>query len=492
MNKKSLEGYKIIFGYLGIFLIFTGVINLIPLLMLIFFPEEYTQAWHFLIPGIGSIGLGLLLYQFIKGKTNITTLKNQDAIIVTISWILCMFISAIPYTFEYSFSQSVFETTSALSTTGFSILNLESLSKILTFHRVILSFVGGIGVMLIMLVFLRDKRGMRLYSSEGHNDKLLPNLINSSKAILKIYCGYIIGGIILYIILGMNWFDSICHSVNAVATSGFSNKVGSIGYYDNIGIEIVTIILMLLGSINFLVQFLLIKGKWKNFFKYCETKAMTVIYAIFIPIIAFLLFKTADLSLSQSFRSAAFHTISAMTSTGFSIMNTNIPALSGSIILLLIILMLIGGGASSTSGGIKVYRIHLMIKDFFWNIKDKFISKNVVSLHFVQKAEETVAVDNEERDSVKFFILLYLFVAIVLTLLLSLYGYDVLSCLFDVISSMGNIGFSMGIFNPLSPNGVLWISTIAMLLGRLEIIVVMMAIVQIGKKIKDTIQYKKN
>jgi len=133
-----------------------------------------------------------------------------------------------------------------------------------------------------------------------------------------------------------------------------------------------------------------------------------------------------------------------------------------------------------------------MIKDFFWNIKDKFISKNVVSLHFVQKAEETVAVDNEERDSVKFFILLYLFVAIVLTLLLSLYGYDVLSCLFDVISSMGNIGFSMGIFNPLSPNGVLWISTIAMLLGRLEIIVVMMAIVQIGKKIKDTIQYKKN
>lgn len=488
---KTLPNYKVILGYLGVFLIVIGIVNMLPLIMLIFFPSEWREFYHYLIPGLSSIGIGLLLYQLIKGKAHITTLKNQDAIIVTISWVLCMLISAIPYMFEYTFSQSVFEVTSALTTTGYSILNLTTISKTLTFHRVLLSFVGGIGIMLIMLVFLRDKRGMRLYSSEGHCDKLLPNLINSSKAILKIYIGYIIGGIILYIILGMNWFDAICHSVNSVATSGFSNKIGSIGYYDNVGIEIVTIILMILGSVNFLVQFLLIKGKWKNFLNYCETKAMGIIYGISIPIVAFLLVKTTDLSISQSIRSSFFHVVSTLTSTGYVTMNITIPSLCSSIILVLIILMLIGGGNNSTSGGIKVYRVHLAIKDFFWNIKDRFIHKNVVSMHFIAKAEESVAVDSEERNSVKTYILLYLSIAVILTFLLSLYGFDLLDCFFEIVSSMGNMGLSLGIINPLASNGVLWINTIAMLLGRLEIIVIIMAFVQMGKKIKDKCTYKK-
>lgn len=490
-NDKTLPGYKIIFGYLGLFLIVIGIVNLLPLVMLICFPNEWKEAWHYLLPGVGSIGLGIGLYQLIKGKNNVTTLKNQDAIIVTISWLLAMVIGAIPYMFEYTFSQSIFETTSALTTTGFSILNLATLSKTLTFHRILLTLIGGIGIMLIMLVFLRDKRGMRLYSSEGHTDKLLPNLINSSKAIFKIYIGYILGGIFLYMILGMNWFDAICHSVNAVATSGFSNKVGGISYYNNLGIEIVTIILMLLGSINFLVQFMLIKGKWKNFFKYCETKAMGIIYGISFVLIAFLLVKTTNLNVAESFRSSIFHSVSTLTSTGYVTMNTNVPELSSSIILILLLLMFIGGGVSSTAGGIKVYRIHIMVKDFFWNIKDKFINKNVVSMHFIQKAEESVAVDNEERNSVKTFILLYITITVILTFLLSLYGYDLLDCLFEVASSMGNMGLSMGIISPLASSGVLWISTIGMIVGRLEIIVILMAFIQIGKKIKDTLQSKK-
>ncbi len=172
-------------------------------------------------------------------------------------------------------------------------------------------------------------------------------------------------------------------------------------------------------------------------------------------------------------------------------MNTSIPSLCSSIILILIVLMLIGGGNNSTSGGIKVYRVHLTIKDFFWNIKDRFIHKNVVSMHFVAKAEESVAVDAEERNSVKTYILLYLTITIILTFLLSLYGYDLLNCFFEIVSSMGNMGLSLGIINPLASNGVLWINTLAMFLGRLEIIVILMAFVQVGKKIKDKYTYKK-
>ena len=120
-------------------------------------------------------------------------------------------------------------------------------------------FVGGVGLVLVVMSVITDYYGMRLFEAEGH-DQMAPNLVKSARVIISIYSGYIIGGTILYMVFGMNWFDALNHSIAAVSTGGFSTKASSIGYYQNLGIEIVTIVLMLLGGTGFLVHLALVKG----------------------------------------------------------------------------------------------------------------------------------------------------------------------------------------------------------------------------------------
>ena len=105
-----------------------------------------------------------------------------------------------------------------------------------------------------MLCVLSDSYGMRLYSAEGHPDRLLPNLAASARTILAIYAGYILAGTALYMVFGMDWFDALNHSIAALSTGGFSTRAESIGYYDSPAIELVTVLLMLLGSTNFLAH----------------------------------------------------------------------------------------------------------------------------------------------------------------------------------------------------------------------------------------------
>ena len=127
-------------------------------------------------------------------------------------------------------------------------------------------FFGGVGLVLVMVSVLSDRHGMRLYSAEGHSDRLLPNLVKSARMIIAIYTGYILSGTFLYMVFGMDWFDALNHSIAALSTGGFSTRAESIGYYNSAAIEAVTIVLMLLGCTNFLAHLYLIRGKFGNFF----------------------------------------------------------------------------------------------------------------------------------------------------------------------------------------------------------------------------------
>lgn len=117
-----------------------------------------------------------------------------------------------------------------------------------------------------MLSVLSDTYGMRLYAAEGHSDRLLPNLLKSARIIITIYLCYILSGVVLYVLFGMSPFDAIIHSIGALSTGGFSSRAQSIGYYNSVPIEMITIVLMILGNINFLAHLFLIRGKFRNFF----------------------------------------------------------------------------------------------------------------------------------------------------------------------------------------------------------------------------------
>lgn len=270
----EVTGIRLIFGYLGVILILIGISVLLPLLILFAYPEEIIYAKYFILPGVGCLFFGYLLSFLVRNCEKESLNFGQSASIVTSSWLLAILASGLPFliTGKYNFTQAMFESTSGWSTTGLSVVDVTETSHIFLLHRSLMLFFGGVGLVLIMVSVLKDASGMRLYYAEGHSDKLLPNLIQSSRLILFIYTGYIIIGTVFYMIFGMNWFDAINHAIAAVATGGFSTKAESIGYFNSVPIEVVSIVLMFLGSTNFVASLYAFRGKFYNFFRYCELR----------------------------------------------------------------------------------------------------------------------------------------------------------------------------------------------------------------------------
>lgn len=493
MKQKEVVGFHLMIGYIGVLLMIIGGIVLLPLFTLLFYPSESIQAKYFILPGIFSIVLGYLLFYNIRGREKGRLQRNQDAVIVVTCWILAIVICAMPFILsgKYNFTQAVFEMTSAWSTTGLSVVDVEQTSHLFLLYRSIVLFFGGIGLVLVMLSVLSDTYGMRLYIAEGHNDRLLPNLLKSARIIITIYFCYIISGIILYVMFGMSLFDAIIHSVGALSTGGFSSHADSIGYYNSVPIEMITIILMILGNINFLAHLFLIRGKFRNFFQYCEIRFSFIIIAIITPIIGFLLASAFGIAFPEAFRTALFQVVSALTTTGFQTVKSfvNLPS---AVLLLMIILQLIGGGMGSTAGGIKQYRVYALCKGIYWNMESLLLSKNVIRSHKISRVDKKEAIHGSNLSQIGCYVILYLAIFALGSFILSCYGYSLQDSMFEFSSALGTVGLSAGIMTYHAPSLVLWTGTIGMFIGRLEIYVVLLAAVRLAKDIRHCVNHKRN
>jgi len=318
---------------------------------------------------------------------------------------------------------------------------------------------------------MNGRGALSLYNAEGHSDMLAPNVRKSARYIIYIYTGYIATGILLYCLCGMNFFDAFNHSIAAISTGGFSTHSASIGYYNSVSIEVVTEILMILGNTNFFIHLLFLTGKWKNVFLYCETKTISVILAIAIPISAFIFYKcifpfAGDIPLS--IRASTFQTVSALTTTGFQTVES-FSTLPSSLIFLLTILMLIGGGTGSTAGGIKQFRIYTLFHSLIWTIQDLFSNQNVVRIHKLRYQNRFIPADKDERLNTLSFILLYMVFFFTRTAILTFYDYNLGDSMFEIASALGTVGLSTNIMTANSPNLILWTGSVCMFLGRVEI-----------------------
>jgi len=477
---ETANQYQLILGYLGGVTMFIGGIILLPLLILVAYPEEIVYAKYFIIPGVAAILLGYLLTFFIKGKEKGNLQPNQDTVIVVSAWIIAVLFSSLPFvlTGEYSFTKGVFEATSGWTTTGFTVVDVTKTPHLFLMFRSTLQFFGGIGLVLVMLSVLYDNLGMRLYNAEGHSDKLLPNVLKSSRMIVGIYAGYILTGTVLYIIFGMPWFDALNHSIAAVATGGFSTQPDSIGHYHSLPIEMVSILLMLWGNTSFLAHLYLLRGKWKNFSQYCEVRFAVFLLVLFVPAIAVVLWGNLATSFPDALRSAVFHAVSAFTTTGFQTADS-LKVFPSAVILLLTILMLVGGGAGSTSGGIKQYRVYVMLKSILWIIRDKFSNKRVVRADRIKRPNGDEYLTAREKWDISVFVFVYIIVFLIGTIVLTGFGYSVGEALFEFASSLGGVGLSVGIMNASASPGILWTGTVGMFVGRLEIYVVILAVLRL-------------
>lgn len=482
--------YKIVFGYLGVLTIIIGIITLLPLLIIPFFPKEHIHIINFLIPGILAIILGLFLKKGVDLNQKYKLSLSQDAVIVMLTWLIACFFSSMPWLIsgQLNFTQAYFESVSGWTTTGLSVIIFSETPNIYLFHRSITLFFGGVGLVLVMVSALSATFGLRLYNSEGHSDRLLPNLLKSSRLIITIYAGYIFSGVVLYIFFGMNWFHALNNSIAAVSTGGFGLTENSIGQYKNLPIELITIVLMLLGSTNFAANMLLLKkNSFREFFRQSEWNFSIFILGMAIPLLAFSSLKLLYENGTNSFRIAFFQAVSALTTAGFTTVSFDNWAPFPMFIL--IILMIIGGGTNSTGGGMKQYRVYLMFKNFIWELKKKFRSDNLVNEDSFIRPEGKVYIQDIHIKEATNYAFIYMVCLFLGTLILTFHGYSLQDSLFEFSSALGTVGFSVGITLPNAPILVLWAEIIGMLLGRLEIYVFFIAFIKLWKDSKNNLKF---
>jgi trk system potassium uptake protein TrkH len=456
-------------------------------LVLFAYPNEWGYAANFIIPAAMALLAGFILSLLLRGKKTQQLTLRQDTVIVISVWLSAIFFSALPFMLskQLNFTQAIFEAVSGWTTTGLSVVDVTVTPKIYLMHRSIMQFFGGVGIVLVMLSALSGTFGMRLYNAEGHADKLLPNLAKSARFIMSIYAGYVVAGTILYVIFGMPLFDAINHSIASLSTGGFSTQTESIGAYKSLPIELITIILMLLGTTNFAAHLLLIQGKFKNFFQIGEIRFMLALLGFTIPIAAFISLNGLYGSMSQGLRIAAFELVSALTTTGFSTVTYNDwPPFA---IFLMIILMLIGGGTGSTAGGLKQNRIYVMGKAFCWNVTRNFLPEHIVKEHFIYRPEGKIYIEEKHISEALNYAFVYMVLYFLGVAILVAYGYSLQDSMFEFASAIGTVGLSIGVTGPSIPPVVLWTEIVGMFVGRLEIYVLFIACIKILKDVRSAI-----
>lgn len=488
--KKIIRArYKLLLHYIGTLLMGLGSFLLLPLLAIPFYPQEMGYWTFFFLPSLLLVSLGYGLWKFINpGSEEVSLSLKEGGIIVLISWLTAIVASAFPFVLagKLNFTQAIFEATSGWTTTGLSVIDESQTAQIFLLWRSIMQFFGGAGLIVVMLSSIIHPYGFGLYNAEGRSDQLLPHVKRSAKAIMLIYSGYTLAGVILYYLVGMGLFDAINHSIAALSTGGFSTRPASIGHWDNLGIELVTWILMLLGTTNFATHFALLKGKVKTFLKNGEVKLMTFLIALFVPLISYFSLTELYSSLPRILRRSIFEVISALSTTGFSL-DTFQPWHSFGL-LSIVILMLIGGGTGSTAGGIKLYRIYLLFKSLLWEFKSYFLPQSSVQENFIWRGEKKVYIKDEYIRETANYIYLYLITYASGVLIYLAHGYGLKESLFEFASALGTVGLSIGITGADAPASILWLETFAMVLGRLEFLVIFFALVKLFKDTKYVVK----
>ncbi|MDO5330676.1 MAG: potassium transporter TrkG [Bacillota bacterium] len=581
-ESKIATGYRLVFGYLGIFVIMIGIITLLPLLFLIFYPSEWRCYASFMVTGFGAILIGAALYfglihKMEKGRLG----RHQDAVVIVLVWASALLIGGFPYFLNqffvnnltdtvyitaasaYSYSEGVMENTSGYTTTGLTILKdfLDSAytyasnagytgeaaqayaqeyiavnsSHIFLIYRSITHLFGGVGLILIVSSAFKDASGLRLYNTEGHGDQLLPSMAKTARLILVIYSGYIAFGTLLLWFFGMDWFDALNHSIAALATGGLTTRSTSMYFYLNadvslvnfgmgftadvtssgvnftatglaqvfspsfnaIGMEVSLCILMLLGSMAFFLHMLLLSGKIGKVIRDCEVKLVIFMFLIFVPLmmvsIAFNNEYYDELAVDgvgfwDCFRYAAFQFVTCLTTTGYSNVRS-IVYLGQGALLISVVVMSVGGGSGSTSGAMKQYRVAVCLKQIYWDLKYRYMPRNFAYPRTVYYHGEHKKIGEQEYGEASFFVILYIGVLVAggmcLSFLPNMAFQDGIYMFASALSSAGNSTIDFVAYaannSAVAYNFLLWILTIGMYLGRLEIIPVYFTLYRFAK-----------
>jgi len=462
------QRYRVMWGYTGLMCLVSGLLILSPLLLLPFFPGERALAGGFVWPGLLLSAGGLVLWRTLTPPHTVSLTWQEGSVIVVLSWVLSTLVGAIPFIFaiDLNFTQAIFEATSGWTTTGLSVVDVAHAPQLILFYRSVLQLAGGAGFAIIMLSALSGPAGAGLSAAEGRSDLLLPHVRQSAQLVLSMYTGYVAVGTAALWLAGMNWFDALNHAFAALSTGGFSTHPESIGYWDSPLLEGVVIVLMILGSLNFVTGYALFRGKFRATARNGEVKQQTFLTLFFTAVLLFGVTMQLYPDLQKEARVAIFETVTNLTTTGFA--TVDYRPWNGLGWLSLILLMLIGGGSGSTAGGIKQYRIYALYRGLVWEVRRMFLPPNTLTEPDVWQGENRQFLSSQNLSQVSLYIFLHITFFFFGSGILAAHGYTLKESLFEFASALSTVGTSVGVTAPDAAPGVLWTEIVGMFLGRLE------------------------
>ncbi len=487
--KPQIKDFQIIGFYLGKIVLGIALCMGIPIAISLI-AGELNPLFDFMIGFFVCIIIACLLYIFCY-----TTEEPKWAhgmITVSFSWILASVLAAVPLFLSghfQSFLDAVFEAASGFTTTGLSLAqDLDHMSYGHNFWRHFIMFMGGQGIVVIVLsLFVRGASGgFRFYVGEARDERVLPNIRETSRFIWSVSLVYFgIGTLLLGLIAffgGMSFWKSMFHGacifMAAFDTGGFAPQGQSITYYHNIAFEVVTLVIMLLGIINFKLHYEAWAGNRKEIYKNTEIRTVAIsCMATFFLVAVGLARADVYPDAVAMFRKGFYQLISAHTGTGFSTIYTDqfMGEWSPLAIFGLIMAMSFGGCACSTSGGIKAMRLGIVAKAFMGDVKRHVLPEKAVFVDKLHHIKELVVTDKQVRAAC-LVTLAYITIYFLGALIGMMCGYPFVESLFESTSAAANVGLSCGITTPAMPDILKITYIVQMWAGRLEFISVFVLI----------------
>jgi trk system potassium uptake protein TrkH len=474
---SKVMGFSFVGRLLGVLFLLFSLALLPPIIVSVIYTDR--QIVNFTMTLVACLSVGLLLL-LISGKRSHRMQTRDGFLVVTLLWLFVSLMGAMPLMLALGLSPAAafFESVSAFTTTGATVLSgLDQMPHSLLFYRQEMQWLGGIGVVVsaVALLPMLGVGGMQLYKAETagpvKDEKLTPRIAHTARLVWRIYAGMTALCALLFWLAGMEPFDAIAHSLSTVSTGGFSTHDASLGYFNSPLIETIAIVFMLLGAISFNVHFIALRGNslipyWNSievrvFLLF--TLAITVIVATILNV------EHNKESLLETWRYAAFETVSVITSTGYG--SDDFSRWPSLLPTLMIFISFVGGCAGSTAGGMKVIRFVLLIRQGVLEVQHLVHPKLVRPLKLGGRV-----IDHHVISAVWGFFAIYVATFSLFLLLLMADGMDQVSAFSAVATCMNNLGPGLERVATTfahEDSFSLWLMGGAMLMGRLEIFTVL-------------------
>jgi len=400
---------------------------------------------------------------------------------VTLAWLMAAIAGAAPFLIEGTFARpgdAFFESMSGLTTTGATLIPiLEAQPDAILLWRSLSQWVGGVGIV-VLVVAIAPATGLasqRVFYAELSGvtaERLTPRIATTAKIIATIYLSLTAAGVAAFWLAGMPAWDALNHGLTTIATGGFSTRTDSLGAFDSLGVEMVALVLMVAGGINFAFYWLVLRRPDRIWPQAAEVRAyLLVIVAVSAVLTITLLVSGQGLGVADSVRAATFTTVSFVTTTG--IVTDDFDVWHDFARLGLVCLMFVGACAGSTTGGMKVIRVMLLAKTAGQELQRQLQPKAVQVL----RVPGRVYSENVRRG-VLAFALVYVLVFAFSTLVMAAFGLDEVSAASAAAATLNVVGTGLGAVGPTEsftsiPEAGRWYLSLLMLVGRLEVFTVL-------------------